>query len=214
MINSTIALATRIAASTFYHRDPTVPFWRLNVDADGIFEAHAHRQDRAQAWLRYRNVTEDCSGFRHALMMRGIFEIGVLGNHTYCRSFTPTHLGDLAVVVPVSHNSRLADFVAISRHDHTVWGCCTGAGQYLGDITVPLRIHRSPANWLANDCRGLLPLSKAFFPILQNSPRVIAEDDDHAWELAYRVFIDPAAAMGGDQNEAEKLAYRRIEVQS
>jgi hypothetical protein len=47
-----------------------------------------------------------------------------------------------------------------------------------------------------------------------HAPKIIAEDDDHAWELAYRVFIDPAAAFGGDQDEAEELAYSRIEVRS
>ena len=147
-------------------------------------------------------------------MMRGHFEGGILNKHAYHWTFTPGHNGDLAIVVPVAHDCRLADFVAMSRHDHTVWWCCTGAGQHLGDMTVPLRIYRSPANWLANDCRGILPLSKAFFPMLQNSPKIIAEDDDHAWDLAYRVFIDPAAAFGGNQIDAEERAYRRIEVRS
>ena len=191
---------------SFYHRDPTVPFWRFNVDADKLFEAHGHRPDRAQAWLRYRDVSESCSGFRHAVMMRGHFEGGVLANHLYHWTFTPIHSGDLAIVMPVFHDHRLIDFVALSRHDHKVWGCCTGAGQYLGDITTPLRVHQAPANWLANDCDGILPLSKAFIPSLQSAPSIIAEDDDHAWDLAYRVFIDPAARFGSDQHEAEEFA--------
>ena len=200
--------------SCFHHRDPTVPFWRLNVDAEALFDAHAHRPDRAQAWLRYREVSETCLGFRDAAMMRGHFEGGILGNHLYHWTFTPVHSGNLAVVVPVFHDYRLVDFVAISRYDHTVWGCCTGVGQYLGVITSPLRVHRTVAGWLANDCDGILSLSRIFLPLLGNAPKIIAEDDDHAWELAYRVFIDPAAAFGANQHEAEELAYRRIEVRS
>jgi hypothetical protein len=205
------ALATGISR-IIYHRDPTVPFWRFNVDADALFEAHAHHPDRAQAWLRYRDVSEGCSGFRSAVMMRGHFEGGLLGNHTYCWTFTPTYLGELAIVLPVYHDCRRNDFVALSRHDHRVWGCCTG--QYLGDITAPLRVHQAPANWLANDCDGILPLSKAFMPSLQSAPNIIAEDDEHAWDLAYGVFVDPAARFGANQGDAEELAYARIEVRS
>jgi hypothetical protein len=197
---------------SFYDRDPTVPFWRSNVDVDSLFTAHAHRPNRAQAWLRYRDVAETCSGFAQAVMMRGHFEAGSLGSHTYHWTFTPNYSGGLAIVVPIYQDCRLADFVAMSRHDHNIWGCCTGAGQYVGDITTPLRIHRTPANWLAQDCSGVLPLSKAFFSLLQNAPSIVAEDDDHAWDIAYRAFIDPAAAFGADQNEAEELAYQRIEV--
>jgi hypothetical protein len=207
-------LATGISRSAIYHRDPTLPFWRSNVDTDAVFWAHAQRPDRAQAWLRYREVLDSCYGFQRAVMMRGHFEGGILGNHTYYWTFTPGRKGDLAIVLPAYNECRLIDFVALSRHDHKVWGCCTGAGQYLGDITTPLRVHRAPANWLANDCDGILPLSKAFIPSLQSAPSIIAEDDDHAWDLAYRVFIDPAARFGSDQHEAEEVAYTRIEVRS
>jgi hypothetical protein len=195
-----------------YHRDPAVPFWRLNVDAEALFDAHAHRPERSQAWLRYRNVSETCSGFKQAVVMRGHFEGGILGNHTYHWTFTPNTNGDLAIVVPVFRNCRLVDFVAMSRHDHNIYGCCTGVGQYLGDIANPLRVHRTLADWFVNDCDGILPLSKAFFPLLQNAPSIIAADDEHAWDLAHRVFIDPAAAFGADQGEAEELAFERIEV--
>jgi hypothetical protein len=198
--------------STFYHRDPSVPYWRSNTDADQLFEAFAHRPDRAQAWLRFRDVSESCFGFQRAVVMRGMFEGGILGQHTYHWTFTPTHEGEPAIVLPVHEQGRLTDFVAMSRHDHNIWGCCMGAGPYLGDITTPLRIHRTPANWLANDCDGILPLSRTFLPSLRNAPKLIAEDDNHAWELAFRVFIDPAAAFGSDQGEAENLAYERIEA--
>jgi len=137
-------------------------------------------------------------------MMRGMFEGGILGQHTYHWTFTPTHTGELAIVLPVHEQGRLTDFVAMSRHDHNIWGCCKGAGQYLGDITTPLRVHRTPANWLANDCDGILPLSKGFLPLLKHAPSLLAEDDEHAWELAFRVFIDPAAAFGSNQGAAEK----------
>ena len=145
-------------------------------------------------------------------MMQGHFELGILGNSTFNWTFTPGRKGDLAIALPVFNDYRLADFVAMSRHDHTVWACCTGAGSYLGDIPNPLRVYRTPAEWLANDCDGVLPLSKAFFPLLQSTPKLIAVDDDHAWDLAYRVFIDPAANFGCHEGEAEDMAYERIEV--
>ena len=200
------------ASLAVYHRDATVPYWRSNIDVDQLFTAHAHRPDRAQAWLRFRKVSESCSGFERAAMMQGHFEGAILGNHTFHWTFTPGRKGGLALALPVLNDCRLIDVVAMSRYDHTVWGAVIGTGLYLGDITTPLRVHRSPANWLANDCDGVLPLSKAFLPALRNAPRIIAEDDDHAWELAYRVFIDPAAAFGADQREAEEQAYEQIEV--
>jgi hypothetical protein len=197
---------------TFYHRDSSVPYWRSNTDIESLFAAHSHRPERAQAWLRHRQVSEVCFGFERAVTMRGHFEGGILGNHTYNGTFTPGHRGDLAIVIPVFNEYRLADLVAMSRHDHTVWGCVTGSGQYVGDITTPLRVHRTPADWLANDCDGIVPLSKASFPFLQNAPKLIAADDDHAWDLAYQIFINPAAKFGADQVAAEELAYERIEV--
>jgi hypothetical protein len=196
----------------FYHCDPTVPFWRSNVDVDALFENHSHRPDRAQAWLRYRDVSEKCCGFEQAVMMRGHFEGGILHNRTYHWTFTPGRKGDLAIVVPVYRDCRLVDFVAMSRHDHEIWGCAIGTGIYLGNITTPLRVHRTLADWLSNDCNGVLPLSKGFFPLLQNAPNIIAADNDHAWQLAHRVFIHPAAVFGSDQTEAEELAFTRIEV--
>jgi len=202
------------ASLAAYHRDPTVPFWRSNVDVDTLFEIHSHRPERAQAWLRYRDVSESCTVFGQAVMMRGHFEGGILGNHTYHWTFTPTCTGELAIVIPVFNDCRLVDLIAMSRHNHEIWGCVTGHGQYVGKVTAPLRVHRTLANWLANDCNGILPLSKGFLPLLQNAPKIITEDDNHAWELAYRVFIDPAAMFGSDQAAAEELAFTRIEVRS
>jgi hypothetical protein len=197
---------------TYYHRDPTVPYWS-NIDVDQLYEAHSHRPERAQAWLRHRQVSESCCGFERATIMKGHFEGGILGNHTFCWTFTPGRKGDSAIVLPVFNEYRLVDFVAMSRHDHTIWGCCVGTGLYLGDPSAsPLRVHRTLAGWLANDCEGVLPLSKSFFPLLQLAPKLIAEDDDHAWDLAHRIFINPAAKFGSDQSEAEETAYERIEV--
>jgi hypothetical protein len=196
-----------------YCRDPTLPFWRSNIDADALFEAHAHSPDRAHAWLRYRNVNETCPGFRQAVMMLGHFEAGILNDHTYRWTFTPGCRGDLAVTVPIREDCRVIDFVAMSRHDHTVWGCVTGAGQYIGSLTSsPLRVHRSPAHWLANDCDGVLLLSKYFYPQLRNAPKLVAEDDDHAFELSERVFIEPALEFGCDASQAEDQSFEQIEV--
>jgi hypothetical protein len=55
---------------SFYDRDPTVPY-RSNVDVDSLFAAHAHRPERAQAWLRFPEVPENIE----AVMMAGISKV-------------------------------------------------------------------------------------------------------------------------------------------
>jgi hypothetical protein len=200
-----------------YHRDPTVPFWRSNVDVDALFENHSHRLERAQAWLRYRDVPESCTVFGQAVMMRGNFEFGLLGYHTFCWTFTPTHAGELAVVMPVYEDFRLVDLLAISRHDHSIWGCCTGAGQYIGSTTAhrknlnsPLRVYKTPINWLLANCEGILPLSKSFFPLLQHASSIIAEGYEHAWEISELAFMAPAERLFLDCESAEQAALNRI----
>lgn len=198
---------------TFYNRDDSLPYWQNYVDAGTIFDAFAHRPDKAQAWLRHRNVSESCQGFQRAVLMRGHFEGGVLANHTYRWTFTPGRCGGLAIALPVFNGGRLVDCVAMSRHDHTIWGACIGTGQYIGMLAVPrLRIYRTLASWLANDCNGIVPLSKGFFPQLRNARTLVSEDDDHAWDLAERTFINPAIEFGRDAWEAEQRAYEQIEV--
>src|ERR1700730_2863611 len=181
----------------FYHRDPSVPFWRANVDVDSLFAAHAHRPERAQAWLKYRGIL-----IPSAVMMRGKFELGILNNHTYHWTFTPTHTGGLAIVLPVYDRAELVDFVAISRHDHSVWGCTTGAGQYIGSTTShrknndsPLRVYKTPINWLLANCEGILPLSKSFYPHLQYAYCIVAEGYEQARELSELVFMAPAERL-------------------
>jgi hypothetical protein len=162
---------------SFYDRDPAVPFWRSNVDVDSLFTAHAHNPKRAQAWLKFRDVSDST-----AVMMRGHFEGGILGNHTYHWTFTPTYTGKLAVVLPVYEQHRLVDMLAVSRHNHSIWGCVTGAGQYIGSTTLhrkandsPLRVYKTPITWLLASCEGILPLSKSFFPLLRSATSIIAE---------------------------------------
>jgi hypothetical protein len=197
---------------SIYDRDPTVPFWRSNVDVDSLFAAHAHRPDRAQAWLNFRDSSEPT-----AVMMRGHFELGILGDHTYNWTFTPTHAGGLAVVLPVYERSWLVDMLAISRHDHTVWGCTTGAGQYVGSTAMhrksndsPLRVYKTPINWLLANCEGILPLSKLFFPLLQNAKSIVAESYEHACEIAELGFTAPAERLFLDCNKAEFEAGNKI----
>jgi hypothetical protein len=162
---------------TFYDRDPTVPYWRSNVDIDSLFAAHAHRPERAQAWLKFRDVSDP-----DGVVMRGHFELGILNDHTYHWTFTPTHTGGLAIVMPVYERQRLVDLLAISRHDHSVWGCLTGAGQYVGSTALhrkshdsPLRVYKTPINWLLANCEGILPLSKSFFPLLQHAKSALLQ---------------------------------------
>ncbi|QIG92441.1 hypothetical protein [Bradyrhizobium sp. 6(2017)] len=195
-------------ALAVYLRDSTLPYWQNNVCVESIFDTFSYGPERAQAWLRYRKVSEDCDGFQRATLMHGHFEGGVLCDHTYSWTFTPGRRGDLAIVVPVAN-----DFVAMSRHDHNVWGCVTGRGQYAGSLVGPrLRIHRTFAGWLANNCDGIVPLSNLFLPQLRNAPTLVVEDDDHAWDIAERTFINPAIKFGCDPDQAEDQAYKQIEV--
>src|ERR1700744_5903512 len=90
-----------------YQRDESLPFWQNYVDTQSIIERFANLPDKAQAWLRYRDVSESCIGFPQAAMMHGHFEGGVLADHTFCWTFTPGRRGDTAIVVPLRN-----DFVA------------------------------------------------------------------------------------------------------
>jgi hypothetical protein len=150
-------------------------------------------------------------------MMRGRFEFGLLGYHTYHWTFTPTHVGELAIVLPVYEDYRLVDLLAISRHDHSVWGCLTGAGQYIGSTAVhrktlnsPLRVYKTPINWLLANCEGILPLSKSFFPLLQHASKIIAEGYEHAWEISELAFMAPAERLFLDCDSAEQAALNKI----
>jgi hypothetical protein len=205
-------------ALAVYSRDSFLPYWQNNVCAESIFDAFSYGPERAQAWLRYRNVSETCSGFERAVMMHGRFEGGILGNHTYQWTFTPTYMGELAIVVPVYELARLVDMLAISRHDPDVWGCCTGAGQYVGRFVdsahdrispVTLRVHKEPIAWLTSG-EGILPLAKSFFPLMQFAHNIVAHDGDHAWEIAHRAFVNPAERFGLDVHAAEQAAFDRI----
>jgi hypothetical protein len=143
-------------------------------------------------------------------MMQGHFEAGSLGAHTYRWTFTPTYKGEPAIVLPVHEQGRLLDFLAIARHDYRVWGCVTGAGQYLGQFGAPLSVHGTPYSWLMSNCDGVLPLAKAFFPPMQFAPSIVAQDGDHAWEIAHQAFIYPAERFDLDCYAAEQVAFDRI----
>jgi hypothetical protein len=199
-------------ALAVYSRDSSLPYWQNNVATESVFDAFSYGPERAQAWLRYRNVSETSIGFQQAVMMRGHFEGGILGNHTYHWTFTPGRRGDLAIIVPVQN-----DFVAMSRHDHTIWGCITGHGQYAGSTATgrknnesPLRVYKTPINWLRANCEGILPLSKSFFPQLQHASCIIAEGYEHACELEELVFMAPAERLFLDCDAAEQSALKRI----
>lgn len=192
--------------NSLHLRDPSLPYWRNNVDAESIFYSFAHRPERAKAWLAARHTSSD-----DAVMMRGHFEGGVLSSHTYSWTFTPGGRGDLAVVVPVLDGSRLVDFIAMSRNDeNAIWGCCTGAGQFVGRFTgASVNVHRTPLAWLMSG-DGVLPLSKSFFPLLQLADSIVANDGDHAWDIANQAFIYPAERLGLDCDAAEQRALDKI----
>jgi hypothetical protein len=143
-------------------------------------------------------------------MMRGHFEPGLLSDHTFHWTFTPTSAGGLAVVIPIYDGGRMVDLLAISRHDPAMWGCTTGAGQFIGKFADPLTVHGTPHSWLTNNCNGVLPLAKGFYPLMQFAHSIVAQDCSHAWEIANRAFIDPAQRFDLDCEVAERAAFDRI----
>ena len=72
--------------------------------------------------------------------------------------FEPNDDGEPTLVIPVFDSAGIIDLVAISGD---VWGATTCRAAYLGTLSDPLRIHKTPASWLAGD-DGVLVLSKSF----------------------------------------------------
>src|SRR5262249_142281 len=143
----------------YYNNDDSLPVWRANVDARALFDAHAHRPERAQAWLQYLGVSEHALAFERAVVMRGRFEGAILPTQTYTYTFTPMRTGVHTFVLPVLEDWRLVDFIAINRANPSMWGCATGAGHCIGKPTpsLPVRVYERPITWLLADCDGILP---------------------------------------------------------
>lgn len=201
--------------TSIFNDDPNVPYWQSRVDIATLIDRHEHSPERACAWLNYHGAT-DQRVFHHATMMRGMFNLGILRARTYAWTFTPG-MGDKAIVLPVFDDGRLVDLFAVARQNPDVWGCVTGFGQFIGRTRPPpLRVHKTARGWIADGCKGVLPLAKAFLPTIQSAPAIVSDDYEHAWDLAHRAFVDPAIQFGGDADLAEREAFERIafEVQS
>jgi hypothetical protein len=121
-----------------YNNDPSLPYWKSNVDVYDLYKTRARRHD------------DDL------VKMRGTFLPAILVDYTYDHTFQPDEDGDLTHVVPVFKGCRIVDIVAIGEN---VWAATTGHGKYLGTITG--RVYDTPAAWLAGDS-GVLPLAKSF----------------------------------------------------
>ncbi|MBB5053052.1 hypothetical protein HNQ36_003043 [Afipia massiliensis] len=88
-----------------------------------------------------------------------------------------------------------------------------GTALSAGTLTrSPLRVYQTPLSWLRGKCKGVLPLANNFFPLLQATPQIVADNDDHAWHLAERIFIKPAISVGADDQAAEQEAISRISL--
>jgi len=75
-----------------------------------------------------------------------------------------------------------------------------------------LHVHDTAASWLAHDCEGVLPLARAFFPLLQFADSIVARSADHAEKIANESFINPAERFGLDIEAAEQAARERISI--
>jgi hypothetical protein len=182
-----------------YLCDDSLAYWKNNVAIESILEDFSFRQD-------------------DAIAMRGHFESGILGDHTYSFTFTPNHDDEPAIIFPVRAHGRLVDILAIATHDHRIFGCVTGQGQFVGDFsnaertdrTSPLvvQVHDTPDSCLAGE--GVLPLAKSFYPLLNFADFIVARSAEHAEKLANAIFIYPAERFGLDVHAAERAANERI----
>jgi hypothetical protein len=162
---------------------------------DPLLDTGALYQKRAR-----RNDSND------AIEMRGTFKPALLADYIYDHIFEPNDDGQPTFVIPVFKGCRVIDILAISGN---VWGCTTGQGQYIGTLSDPLRVYRSPSDWIAGDI-GVLPLARSFFPSLRLADSIIAEDEDQAEQIAELAFIAPAIQFGLDVNAAEQAARAKI----
>jgi hypothetical protein len=100
--------------------------------------------------------------------MRGTFKPSPSAEYTYDYIFVPNDDGELTFVIPVFDGGGLIDIIAVGAH---VWGAVTGHGLYIGTLADPLRVYRSPADWIAGDI-GVLPLSKSFLRTMPSTATI------------------------------------------
>jgi hypothetical protein len=112
------------------------------------------RKNNVDLYDLYRDQARRIDG---VIKMRGVFQAACLPDYEYDHIFVPSDEGELTTVIPVFEGCRVIDIVAYAGN---TWGCVSGQGTHLGTITNPLRVYRSPAEWLAGD-DGVLPLTKS-----------------------------------------------------
>ena len=137
--------------SSFEH-DPTVPFWRSDVDVAELYRTHAFDSPRVDSWLAHMGCElDEVRAFGPIAEMRGRFMPGILNDRTHHYTFTPDGLGrGRAVVIPIIMNEEMVDLLAVSKHDENVWGTVTGRGIFAGRIVAdaPLNVYRNAWRWL------------------------------------------------------------------
>jgi len=196
--------------------DPTVPYWESDIDVAALYQAHLITDLTQDSLFDYLGLDETAETNGPVGFMRGRFSDALLPDHTFQWIFTPGAGEMPAIVVPVLVDGEMVDIMACGGFDHG-WGCVTGHGNILGALTpgAPLRAYKSAQRWLMW-ADGVLPLRKRAWERLAEASLIIAEDPDHAGELAYRVFSLPACERsGGDYDtiiEAERIASTRVGV--
>jgi hypothetical protein len=131
--------------------------------------------------------------------MRGEFHDGPRGSHAYEWTFEPNSTGsETAVVLPVKERGKFVDIVAFDSVAYSEkWGCVSGLGTFLNHNAIaankatPLRVHSRWWSWFYFACEGVLPLAHSALPELREAGDILAEDDSHARQLLYNVFVFP-----------------------
>jgi hypothetical protein len=193
--------------------DPFVPYWLNGTNVSDLY--HHHRKLDVGEYLAVRGLLDaDAEEPKDLALMKGRFAPLISPRHTYWATFSPGLADDLALVAPIWNNGIMIDMLAICADEMDYWGAVTGYGGILGSITPnwPVRVYQTPLQWLLWDRDGVIVLRKdAYAPrhfriladrsverlpkqgaSLSDASIIYAESLEHADELVFRVFEEPA----------------------
>ncbi|EKS38751.1 hypothetical protein [Afipia clevelandensis] len=200
-----------------YEYDPEVPYWRADVDAQALYDAHGRVGPEVTDLLLELELAKPSGvdDIGPVAIMDGRFSDAYLGDHTFTWIFTPGEGPDSAIVIPIWQDGRVVDLLALSADDVRNWGCVTGKGIVAGTIPdgQPVRVYEAPWRWVKYGCDGVVILAKSAFPALSGSPVIYAESIDHAENLAERVFVRPVLERPDDPS-ARLIAAENAELEA
>jgi hypothetical protein len=225
-----------------YEPDPELPFWRSNIDVSDLYNNAT--QEGCHDVLVQTGLFEPSEkiNFERMVLMVGRFLPLLSNDATYHWTFSPGLGDEQALVLPIIEDGQIVDLLALNGGDTDVWGCVTGQGGLAGTITAgqPVRVYKSPFQWLLFGCDGVVVLMKdayspkriyidakgavhqivQSFPRLEDASLIYGESLEHTEELIHRIFELPTingnipAFVGSDGRIILDLIERHIEKES